>query len=284
MFVACPSVFQPQRVVQRSTIGVVGRIFGGMAGKPVVLPDAYAGDGNWDEWLDHFGNVAAVNKWTPEQKLLWLKVRLTGRAQRAFKQLSEAAQGDYEEAVKVLRERFEPESKRALYVAEFHTRAKSKSEGWADFGEELRVLADRAFPTLSTDARQLLALQQYLGQIDNPQIAFAVKQRHPTTVEAAVSATLELESYLLPKQRVARVEEASVDRVGGRPDALLETMSAILERLERLETQSSATRRDCQPQSRDPSAPVVCHKCGKEGHYARGCAAKKLPGNGRPSA
>ena len=49
------------------------------------------------------------------------------------------------------------------------------------FGEELRVLADRAFPTLSTDARQLLALQQYLGQIDNTQIAFAVKQRHPTT-------------------------------------------------------------------------------------------------------
>ena len=103
MFVACPSVFQPQRVVQRSTIGVVGRILGGMAGKTVVLPDAYAGDGNWDEWLDHFGNVAAVNKWTPEQKLLWLKVRLTGRAQRAFKQLSEAAQGDYEEAVKALR-------------------------------------------------------------------------------------------------------------------------------------------------------------------------------------
>ena len=255
-----------------------------MAGKPVVLPDAYTGDGSWEEWLDHFGNVAAVNKWTAEQKLLWLKVRLTGRAQRAFKQLPAVAQADYEEAIKALHERFEPESKRTLYVAEFHTRVKSKSEGWADFGEDLRVLADRAFPTLSADARQLLALQQYLGQIDNPQIAFAVKQKHPSTVEEAVSVTLELESYLPSKQRVARVEEASVDQVGGKPDALLETMSTILDRLERLETQSAATRRSRQPESRDSSSPVICHKCGREGHYARGCAAKKSPGNGRPSA
>ena len=103
----------------------------------MALPDVYTGDWNWDGWLDHFGNVAATNKWTAEQKLLWLKVRLTGRPQRAFKQLSEAAQGDYEEAVKALRERFEPESKSVLYVAEFHACAKSKSEEWADFGEEL---------------------------------------------------------------------------------------------------------------------------------------------------
>ena len=36
--------------------------FGGMAEKPVVLSVAYTGDENWDEWLDHFSNVAAVNK------------------------------------------------------------------------------------------------------------------------------------------------------------------------------------------------------------------------------
>ena len=225
-----------------------------MAGKPVVLPDAYTGEGSWDEWLEHFENVAAVSKWTPEQKLLWLKVRLTGRAQRAFKQLPEEAQAAYPEAVKALHVRFDPESKWVLYVAEFYTRTKKKSEGWADFGEDLRVLADRAFPTLGADARQLLALQQYLMQLDNPQVAFAVKQRHPTTVEAAVSITLELESYLLPKQRVARVEEAPVDPLGIKQDALLETMSTILDRLECLETQTSVTPRNNQPKAKEASA------------------------------
>ena len=170
-------------------------------------------------------------------------------------------------------------------MAEFHTRTKKKSEGWADFGEDLRVLADRAFPTLGADARQLLALQQYLTQLDDPQVAFAVKQRHPTTVEAAVSITLELESYLLPKQRVARVEEAPVDHLGIKQDALLETMSTILDRLERLETQTSVTLRNNQPKAKEASTPIVCYKCGKEGHYARGCQPKRsCRETGRPSA
>ena len=87
------------------------------------------GAGSWDERLEHFENVAVVNKWTPKQKLLWLKVRLTGQAQSAFKQLPEEAQAAYLEAVKALHGCFEPESKRVLYVAEFHTRTKKKSKG-----------------------------------------------------------------------------------------------------------------------------------------------------------
>ena len=39
------------------------------------------------EWLDHFENMAAINSWSAENKLLWFKVRLTGRAQTAFKRL-----------------------------------------------------------------------------------------------------------------------------------------------------------------------------------------------------
>ena len=100
-------------------------------------PRAYTHDGSWDKWLNHFDNVTC--KWTAEQKLPWLKVRLTGRAQKAFKQLPEEMQADYQEAVKGLCGCFEPESKCVLYyVAEFHTLAKKKSEGWADFGEDLR--------------------------------------------------------------------------------------------------------------------------------------------------
>ena len=37
----------------------------------------------------------------------------------------------------------------------------------------------------------------YLGQLDNFQISFSVKQKCPKTLDEAVSTTLELESYLL---------------------------------------------------------------------------------------
>lgn len=190
--------------------------------------------------MDHFNNVAAVNRWKDEQKLLCLKVRLTRRAQTAFKQLPKGTKGQFEAAVTALGKHFEPQSKCELYVAEFHTRRKRRTEGWADRGEDLRVLADRAFPQLNTEAKQLLVLQQYMGQVDNQQIAFAVKQRHPTTMEEAVAMTIEMESYLAPKQCIAQVKEVSVDQVNVRQqqDTMLEAMADIVSHLERLETQA----------------------------------------------
>ena len=136
------------------------------------------------------------HEWTAEQKMQWLKVRLTGRAQRAFQHLSETSRGSYEEAVKALRERFEPKSRQSRYEAEFQTRRKRKSEGWADFAEDLKLLADKAFPHLQEAARTQLAINSYLQQLDHPQVAFGVKQKRPKTIDEVVSATLEMESYI----------------------------------------------------------------------------------------
>ena len=38
-----------------------------MAARPVVLPEAYSGETNWEDWAYHFENVATVNAWTAEQ-------------------------------------------------------------------------------------------------------------------------------------------------------------------------------------------------------------------------
>jgi len=55
---------------------------------------------------------------------------------------------------------------------------------------------DKAYPTLDDDARQQLALQHYLSQLQNNQVAFRVKQRKPKIIEISVAATLELGSYV----------------------------------------------------------------------------------------
>ena len=76
---------------------------------------------------------------------------------------------------KALKERFEPDSKKELYLSEFSTRIdnvvyiiygtrkRKTGEGWAEYADELRVLADRAFPDLDGKARERLALNQYLS-------------------------------------------------------------------------------------------------------------------------
>lgn len=290
-----------------------------MATKPLIVPEPFTGDGSWDEWIDHFESAAAVNKWEDADKLLWLRVRLTSRAQKAYKNLPTDVKESYAACKKGLRERFEPAARKELYQAEFHARKKRRNEEWAAFAEDLKLLTEKAFPELQVEAREQLALSHYLGQIDSAQIAFSVKQRKPKSVDEAVSATLEMESYLNPKaSRVSNVgletenfeEPTYVAAVRAQQDTMMDMLRSVMERLERLEAGgaskgatnyrddhypgnrkvSGGKRQGDRSQGQGPSGsgkegtkgqdrgPVLCRKCGKEGHYARGCAARK-PGN-----
>ena len=88
---------------------------------------------------------------------------------------------------------------------------------------------------LKDDTRQQLALQRYLSQLHDDQIAFGVKQRKPKTIEAAVEATLELESYLVKHNSPGTVAPVRVDSVDQRSSKLMEMMAQLLTRVEQLE-------------------------------------------------
>ncbi len=197
--------------------------------------------------------------------------------------------------MKVLKERFEPASKKQLYMADLQTRMKQPNERWPDFAEDLRMLVDKAYPDLEDAAQEQIALTSYLGQLSKPQVAFSVKQQKPMDLEEAVCATLEIESYLRPGARVAQVavddSAEPVDAVGHPSQdtrAIMELLRQVTDRLERLESGAVSQRtRTSSSQQKDPtrprdsasswsrnSQPVVCRYCGKEGHYVRRCAAR----------
>ena len=98
--------------------------------------------------------------------------------------------------VALINKRFNPDSKRELYVAELHSRKRRKDEDWASFGDALKVLADKAYGDLEDKGREHLALNQFLTEIGNPQVAFGAKQKGPKTVEDAVIATIELHGVI----------------------------------------------------------------------------------------
>ena len=158
----------------------------GAGARPLVLPETFDGTGSWSDWCFHFENVAAVNGWDSAQKLQWLRVRLTGRAQKALHRLPGPATASYEATRDALRARFEPESRHTRYQAEFQARRKKAGEGWADFADDLRSLADKAYPTLQEEARERLAINAYLAQLPQPQVSFSVRQKQPSTLDDAV--------------------------------------------------------------------------------------------------
>ena len=184
------------------------------------------------------------------------------------------AKQDFQAAKDALQKRFEPESKRQQYVVEFQTRKRRPDEQWSDFGDELRILADKAFPGIDEKAKDLLSLERYLSELDNPKVAFAVRQRQPKTLDDAVSCTMEMESYLHQETKGSKISVVSDVPVEER-ETLMAMIHSLSERMGKLETQARAGRRkpETYNSSREPAASkdtIICLKCGKEGHFARG--------------
>ena len=63
------------------------------------------------------------------------------------------------------------------------------------------TLIDKGFPEPPDDAKEQLAFQTYLRQLEPPQLVFRVKQKSLTMFDTAVTATIAMESYMyLPVQ------------------------------------------------------------------------------------
>lgn len=257
--------------------------------KPLVLPETYSGTEDWDDWCFHFENVAAVNGWDDAQKLKWLRVRLIGRAQKALHRLPETSRTTYEVTRTALKARFDPESRQTRYQAEFQTRRKRTGEGWADFADDLKVLADKAYPSLREEAREQLTINAYLLQLTNPQVAFAVKQKQPRTVDEVVSATLEMESYLVSPghagiaSTLQAEEELTVCPVSreDRVEKLSHAVEQLTEQVKRLQQGMGTGDQRAgvtMPALRRPFSGE-CWKCHRRGHMARNCSQGRLQGN-----
>ena len=250
--------------------------------------------------IGHFESVACVNEWDDATRLLWLEVRMTGKAQSAWRHLTNEAKACYDTAKAALRKRFEPDSRRELYAVEFQTWKRNRGEAWEELADTLRLLADRAFPDLQDKAKEQLSLDRYLASLDKPELALAVKQKRPKNIDEAVAYTLEMESYMrttgstrpatvaavTPKEEVdtenTKGAAISVAAVLSKQDAMMDMLRNFNIRLEQLERKVAASgekSRMYQAPNRKPPDqlrdPIVCRKCEQEGHFARGCAQRK---------
>ena len=227
-----------------------------------MLPEPFNGEpeSSWGDWSTHFDNVADVNEWSAEQKLQWLKVRLTGRAQKAFQRPPETARASFERSRAAVKERFEPETRKARHQALFQTRKKKSGDGWADFAVHLQSLEDKAYHDLPTEAREQLAINTYLQQLSHPQVAFSVKQRRPMTLDEVVAATLEMESYVSGPDRTGittvEVEDETAAVAAVNPiDKLMRMVEHLAEKVETLQSEVARARRQRETTRVDRDAP-----------------------------
>jgi len=95
--------------------------------------DAFDGDAcHRDDWISHFESVACVNTWDEPSKVLWLEVRLIGKAWKSWNWLSEESKGSYWLAKAALRNRLNLRAAKICMLLSF--KHNSRNLGW--FGRQ----------------------------------------------------------------------------------------------------------------------------------------------------
>ena len=214
----------------------------------------------------------------------------------AYNLLSHEIQGSYDLRKEALREKFKPASKKEHYKLEFESRRKNTVKSWAVFGYDLHSLADKAFPELQEEAREHLALIHYLNQLESQEIAFTVRQQKPQTIREAVTLTFEFESYLLANNTGHNMHQSSEPSLTSNQP--LHQLQCLAEALQQLQLRLSDLEAGALNLPSTPPAPrrrnkhpslnirnvlrkrlIICRKCKKIGHYARGCASGRSQPN-----
>jgi hypothetical protein len=249
-----------------------------------IRPDQYNGDDDWEQYISHFEDCAELGQWNQKEMLLTLAASLKGQARVFYTSLSQTDRSSYRGLVNVLEQRFGSARQQARWLSRFQARTKLFGESIAAFGDDLRLLARKAYGNLELEAQETLALQQFYKAL-SVEMKCRVMDKECSTVTEAVDV-VERYSELLGdnveerrgREKVRYAAEGSREGRKGNPlDQSMETsqelnigdiheaLKSIQIRLDRLE----------KGQSKSQSGPRQCYGCQSKDHLLRDCPKKK---------
>lgn len=268
-------------------------------------PPLYDGRSSWDAYVTQFGMLAHLNNWNEEEKATLLAVSLRGAALTVLSNLPAERRGDYRALVTALENRFGTAHQAELHRMKLRNRTRRREETLAELMEDIERLARLAYPDAAPAMLELLAKDQFIDSLTDEDIKLKVRQSRPGTLQLALEAALELESYqLASRQRGKPVRVAQLDResdlqsqrlertkiAGASPEFLEELQQCmnLIQRFFSTETQSvkpqpqrGLPRR--YPQRTRSQKQVTCWGCGGAGHIRRNCT-KEPTGSTTPAA
>ncbi|KRY27195.1 hypothetical protein T01_12895 [Trichinella spiralis] len=190
-------------------------------GRTIAIPEQYGGSSDWDEWLEHFEDGAA---------------------------LPPPTRSSYRSSVTSLKERLDPLSNAAIYRAELENRKRRAKKSWSDIGRYILHLVEKAYLTLSDDAKDVIGLDKFLNTLDRPELVLLVKQRNPKNIEEAMHAALEVESFMIrpgPGLLIGTTSQTpyNADPAKNETSADISRLTSCLERMQLRESREwTATR------------------------------------------
>jgi hypothetical protein len=247
------------------------------------LPDAPSFSGDKDSdltcFLKSFENCSQLNGWSGRMKIQIFKTKLVSNAASVLHRLPDDVQNDMTLLIDALKNRYQPKAKTELYQMQFSERKQKKNESLSDLCENIKRLADKAYPMMNDprcrEALDQLCNNQFVDAIFDNDLRNKVRMWRKSTLDETLTEALRLEGVLYKEHQEQKSTTRSKQTFGnthfGASDIQLteQPYSFAFQRAQN-DVQPAATRGN------------ACYACGGPGHRAVDCISNGGPGYARP--
>ena len=161
--------------------------------------------------MTQFEITSEINGWDYKSKSLYLANCLTGVARALLNELTAEQRRDYQSLVQKLTERYGSENIAEVFRSQLKSRVKGKGETTAQLAQAIRKLTRQAYPRVSLDVVEALAVDHFVDALHEAQIRLRLCEVGPSTLAEAEKIAVRMEANITAdKQRtrfVGKVEQ-----------------------------------------------------------------------------
>ena len=169
---------------------------------PVVTLDTYSGEDDWEQYISHFEDCAELGNWSEKEKVLILAAKLKGQARVFYTSLPSSDKRSYRLLVA---------RQQSRWMSKLQTRTRKPGESIAAFGDDLLLMAQKAYANLDSDAQEMLALQQFYKAVPL-EMRCRIMDKDCTSISEAVSVVERYEDLINENTDRKRAVTRAADR------------------------------------------------------------------------
>ena len=234
--------------------------------RPVFMPETFTGVGReWSDWSEQFDLAAEVNNWNEPLKLKCMSLLLSGRARDMYSGLPSDAKENYALLKAAMARCFEPCDSDDWSRASFTARRRMHNETAREFGNALRRLATKAYPTADNYIRDMLARDQFFTHFSSGEFRISLRSAKPKTLEEAIDLASEMEllrnleqTHLMPDAKVRGVVEHKP-----KSDQQMEVLLGMVEELRQEVKHLRTTVTNIQQSSKNATSTMFSRESGR---------------------
>lgn len=174
-----------------------------------MKPQTYSGEDDFEDFLTQFEITSEINKWSYNEKSLYLANSLTGGARSLLTEMNERERRDFSGLVEKLKARYGHEHKAEVFRAQLKTRIRQRNESVPELAHAIRKMTRQAYPSASTDVIEALSLDNFIDALNDPDIRLRLREVAPKTLSEAEIIAVRMEA-----PRVADRQRSQVHVVG----------------------------------------------------------------------